>query len=136
MAEFHKLINEIKNDLSSLPSVDGKTPQTKPYDTRSTTSSSREKLKTSSSSLLKGVSVKKWFLKHIFLSVEIFVFFFILLIVTKPSFLYVRKRTPANRHEIVPKRFSVISLLMYCIVFTLFMHGMIWFHQFLVRRYL
>jgi hypothetical protein len=25
---------------------------------------------------------------------------------------------------------------MYCIVFTLVMHGMIWFHQFLVRRYL
>lgn len=132
MAEFHKLINEIKNDLSSLPSVDGRTPQTRPpQDMRSTTSSSSVK-KSKTSSPLK---IKKWFLKHVFLSVEIFVFFFILLVATKPSFLYIRKRT-SNRHEITPKRFSIISLLMYSIVFTLIIHGAIWFHQFLVRRYL
>jgi hypothetical protein len=77
----------------------------------------------------------KFFMRYGFLSVEFFLFFFILLSITKPSFLYYNQRVIQNGRELLRTHFSVLYLFSYSLFFTCIFHVLILVQQDLVKRY-
>jgi hypothetical protein len=57
-------------------------------------------------------------------SAELFVFFFLLLLVVRPSFLYYNERVMRNRREMIRTKFSVLYLFLWSMFLTLVVHLM------------
>jgi hypothetical protein len=133
--DFQKLIKDLKNDLKSLPSAEGDHHH-RAVVIAETSNSKKEEC---AEDVIVGVwyhhPVVRWGVRHLLLSAEFFVFFLILLSIIKPPFLYVRKKIPSSRNEMIRTQFSIIYLLFYSMLFTSIIHGMIWTHSFLVKKY-
>lgn len=131
--DFQKLIRELKNDLKSLPSVDGS------REHRAIVIGDEQPEKKKCVELVAvwyHHPVAQWGIQNLSLGIEFFLFFIVFLSIIKPPFLYVRQRRTSNRNEVVRSRFSIIYLLFYSMFFTVVIHGLIWIHSFLVQKYL
>lgn len=139
MAKFDELINSLKKDIHSLPSVDGgmecvpveeteavvvAVPPPEKHDIQPHYETSSQKTR-----------YVRWFVRHGLLTVEFFFFFLILLIITKPSFLYYNERVVYNGRELMRTHFSSLYLVLYSLFFTCIFHVLILVHQDLVKRY-
>jgi len=142
MSKFDELINSLKKDIQSLPSVDGRecvpvmedvvVAQSAPSIVQSP---QQEFVIPEPSSSSRKTRYIRWFVRHGLLTVEFFFFFFILLTITKPSFLYYNERVVHNGRELLRTHFSFLYLVSYSFFFTCIFHVLILVHQDLVKRY-
>jgi hypothetical protein len=136
MSKFDELINNLKRDIQSLPSVDGSKREcvAVPEDVVVASPPSVREEFTFEEPSRKSRYVKI-FVRHGLLSVEFFLFFFILLSITKPSFLYYNERVAHNGRELLRTHFSFVYLFSYSLFFTCIFHVLILVHKDLVKRY-
>lgn len=128
--DFNQLIQNLKNDLKSLPSVEGCLPEknvavsvaTKEEDARSDRHPPFFRLR-------HHQEWAEYIVRHYMITIEFFLFFFILLLIIKPGFLYIKERKKESRHEMVATRFSGLNLLFYSGLFTALMHTMIFLQR-------
>ena len=151
MSKFDELINSLKKDIRSLPSVDGSRVECMPVAMEDVvvespalpaiSSSHHDDIGAddapsySTSSFSKKGKFIRWFVRYGLLSVEFFIFFFILLLITKPSFLYYNERMVHQGRELLRTHFSTMYLISYSIFFTCIFHVLILVHRDLVKRY-
>jgi hypothetical protein len=140
MSKFDELINSLKRDIQSLPSVDGRECVPVMEDivvaaAPSVIQAQPERDFTISETSSKKTRYVRWFVRHGLLSVEFFFFFFILLTITKPSFLYYNERVVQNGRELLRTHFSFLYLISYSFFFTCIFHVLILIHKDLVKRY-
>lgn len=141
MGNFDELIQNLKQNIHSLPSEGGGPVEcvpvedaaavvaTAPLPSEQTIQSHHN---TTSSRKTRCV---RWFVRHGLLTVEFFFFFLILLTITKPSFLYYNERVVYNGRELLRTHFSSLYLVSYSMFFTCIFHVLILVHQDLVKRY-
>lgn len=140
MSKFDELINNLKRDIQSLPSVDGSkrecvnVPTSIEEVVMASPPSIQQEYMMEEPSTRKSKYVKL-FVRHGLLSVEFFLFFFILLSITKPSFLYYSERVYQNGRELLRTHFSFLYLVSYSLFFTCIFHVLIMIHKDLVKRY-
>lgn len=141
MSKFDELINSLKKDIQSLPSVDGRECVPVMEDVVVAPSVPSIALPAQQESTLAETSSSRktryvrWFVRHGLLTVEFFVFFFILLTITKPSFLYYNERVVHHGRELLRTHFSFLYLVSYSFFFTCIFHVLILVHKDLVKRY-
>lgn len=142
MTKFDELINNLKRDIQSLPSIDGSTmPKQEPTFCAIENTVSPSVIHHNNNTIVIGGGeckknkYLKIFVRYGLLSVEFFIFFFILLSITKPSFLYYNERVIQNGRELLRTHFSFLYLFSYSIFFTFIFHILILIHQDLVKRY-
>lgn len=143
MSKFDELINSLKKDIQSLPSVDGRecVPVMEDVVVAPSAPSVIQQpqqdftFSEPSSSSSRKTRYVRWFVRHGLLTVEFFFFFFILLTITKPSFLYYNERVVHNGRELLRTHFSFLYLVSYSFFFTCIFHVLILVHQDLVKRY-
>ena len=141
MSKFDELINSLKKDIQSLPSVDGRecvpVMEDVVVETPSVPSVVQQQdfVISEPSSSSRKTRYVRWFVRHGLLTVEFFFFFFILLTITKPSFLYYNERVVHNGRELLRTHFSFLYLVSYSFFFTCIFHVLILVHQDLVKRY-
>jgi hypothetical protein len=140
MSKFDELINSLKKDIQSLPSVDGRecVPVMEDVVAQSVPSIAQppqQDFTVSETSSSRKTRYVRWFVRHGLLTVEFFFFFFILLTITKPSFLYYNERVVHNGRELLRTHFSFLYLVSYSFFFTCIFHVLILVHQDLVKRY-
>lgn len=142
MSKFDELINSLKKDIQSLPSVDGRECVPVMEDVvvvapslPSIAQAPQQDFTLPEPSSSRKTRYVRWFVRHGLLTVEFFVFFFILLTITKPSFLYYNERVVHNGRELLRTHFSFLYLVSYSFFFTCIFHVLILVHQDLVKRY-
>lgn len=139
MSKFDELINSLKKDIQSLPSVDGRECVPAIEETISVPKAPSlvqpQEFTISESSSSRKTRCVRWFVRHGLLTVEFFFFFFILLTITKPSFLYYNERVVQNGRELLRTHFSFMYLISYSLFFTGIFHVLILVHRDLVKRY-
>lgn len=140
MSKFDELLHSLKKDIQSLPSVAGDDIIVKlPTDTSSANKINNNAIICNDDSPSATPSNKyiKLFLKHGFLSIELSVFFIILLGAIKPSFLYYREKVyiQNGRREFIKTHFSIFYLISYSIFFTLIVHFLMFLQQNILKRY-
>lgn len=140
MSKFDELINSLKRDIQSLPSVDGRECIPVMEDIVVAAAPSAIQAPTDHDFTISETSSKKtryvrWFVRHGLLTSEFFFFFFILLTITKPSFLYYNERVVQNGRELLRTHFSFLYLISYSFFFTCIFHVLILIHKDLVKRY-
>lgn len=138
MTKFDELINNLKRDIRSLPSIDGSVmpvSMSKQENCVSLPNMDNSTTQVFPVGECKKTNYLKFFMRYGFLSVEFFLFFFILLSITKPSFLYYNERVIQNGRELLRTHFSVMYLFCYSLFFTCIFHVLILVQQDLVKRY-
>jgi len=144
MSKFDELINSLKKDIQSLPSVDGRecAPIMEDIVVAAAAPSAPSIIQTQpqhdftiSETSSRKTRYIRWFVRYGLLSVEFFFFFFILLTITKPSFLYYNERVVQNGRELLRTHFSFLYLVSYSFFFTCIFHVLILVHKDLVKRY-
>lgn len=139
MTKFDELIGNLKRDIQSLPSIEGsavpKQENIACINETNYSSSPSPVILNHNNGECKKTKYMKLFVRYGLLSVEFFIFFFILLIITKPSFLYYNERVIQNGRELIRTHFSFFYLLSYSIFFTCIFHVLILVHREISKRY-
>lgn len=147
MTDFQHLIQNLRNDLRSIPSTGecAIEPSPKPMMDKKEDPGSGATLVPEEKSKYRSFWFRPWvknyvlmLTRHGFLSAEILIFFLILLSVMRPSFLYHQEKVKEG-NEMVRTRFSLVLLLIYSVSFTAMIHIMMYIQkrtlQYLIKIY-
>lgn len=136
MTKFDDLIDNLKRDIQSLPSADGRecVPMADvPVLDRSVV------VAPAPPSVCAPPAAKdrlvRGFVRHGMLTFEFFLFFVVLLSISRPSFLYRNERVVRNGREMWKTQFSTTHLLSYSAFFTVCIHVLMLIQKDFVKRY-
>lgn len=138
MTKFDELIDNLKRDIQSLPSADGGRECVPMADVpvldRSVVVAAAPPSSGCEPPATKDRLVRG-FVRHGMLTLEFFLFFVVLLSVSRPSFLYRNERVVRNGREMWKTQFSTTYLLSYSAFFTLCIHVLMLIQKDFVKRY-
>ena len=129
MSKFDELINSLKKDIQSLPSVDVPVRECVEDVVSVRASVPVEVVEKKENKYL------KLFMRHGLLSTEFFLFFLVFLSATRPPFLYYNEKVVRNGRELLKTHFSVLYLFSYSLFFTGLFHLLILIHRDVSKRY-
>lgn len=131
MSKFDELINNLKKDIQSLPSVDAPIRECGAVVVEESVSVPAMEMMVEK----KENKYLKLFMRHGLLSTEFFLFFVIFLSATRPPFLYYNEKVVRNGRELLKTHFSVLYLISYSFFFTCLFHLLILIHRDVSKRY-
>lgn len=130
MSKFDELINNLKKDIQSLPSVDAPIRECGVVVEDAVSMPTVETV-----SEKKENKYLKLFMRHGLLSTEFFLFFLLFLSATRPPFLYYNEKVVRNGRELLKTHFSVLYLISYSFFFTCLIHLLLLIHRDVSKRY-
>lgn len=129
MSKFDELINSLKKDIQSLPSVDVPVRECVEDAVSVPASMPVEVVERKENKYL------KLFMRHGLLSTEFFLFFVVFLSATRPPFLYYNEKVVRNGREFFKTHFSFLYLFSYSFFFTGLFHILILIQRDVSKRY-
>lgn len=134
MTKFDELIDNLKRDIRSLPSADGRECVPVPADVQVVVAPSSSTVPSVCAPTGKDRVVRA-FVRHGMLTAEFFLFFVVLLSISRPSFLYRNERVVRNGRDMWRTQFSTTRLLSYSAFFTACVHALMLIQKDVARRY-
>lgn len=136
MTKFDELIDNLKRDIQSLPSGDGReclpVPDV-PVLERSVVAA--DPVVPCAPATKAKDRLVRGFVRHGMLTAEFFLFFVVLLSISRPSFLYRNERVVRNGREMWRTQFSTTYLVSYSVFFTLCVHALMLIQKDVAKRY-